>query len=147
MEDGSEHKKAKRTKKCLIKRRLMFQICIDSLFNNKIILKSQQRFRSDHHKVYTEEVNKIVLSSTDDKRLQTLDRVTTYPYATNATIMCESEMLKVFEAKAKLKKLSKVCERETYVKEKERCEMFLKHVKTKCESEIQKYVELKKIAK
>ena len=97
--------------------------------------------------MYTEEVNKIVLSSTNDKRLQTLDRVTTYPYATNVTIMCESEMLRVFEAKAKLKKLSKECERETYVKEKERWEMFLKHVKTKCESEIQKYVELKKNAK
>ena len=33
------------------------------MFNDKIILKSQQRFKSDHHKVYTEEVNKIALSS------------------------------------------------------------------------------------
>ena len=50
----------------------------DSLLNDKIILKSQQRFKSDHHRVYTEEVNKIALSSNDDKRIQTFDKVTTY---------------------------------------------------------------------
>ena len=43
--------------------------------------------------MYTEEVNKIALSSNDDKRLQTLDRVTTYPYGTNAFKVCESQML------------------------------------------------------
>ena len=63
------------------------------MFNDKIILKSQQRFKSDHHKVYTEEVDKIALSSNDDKRLQTIDKVTTYPYGTNAFKACESEML------------------------------------------------------
>ena len=38
--------------------------------------KSQQRFKSEKHDVYTEEVNKIALSSNDDKRLQTFDRIT-----------------------------------------------------------------------
>ena len=85
-------KKAKGTKKCIIKRRLMFENYKDSLFNNKTILKSQLRFKSDHHNVYTEEVNKIALNS-NDKRLQTFDRVTTYPYGTNASKVCESEML------------------------------------------------------
>ena len=56
VEDGSEHKKAKGTKKCVVKRELMFENYNDSLFNDKIILQSQQRFKSDHHKVYTEEV-------------------------------------------------------------------------------------------
>ena len=32
------------------------------LFNDKIILNSQQIFKSDYHEVYTEEVNKIALS-------------------------------------------------------------------------------------
>ena len=64
-----------------------------SLFNNKTILKSQLRFKNDHHNVYTEEVNKIALNSNDDKRLQTFDRITTYPYGTNAFKVCESEML------------------------------------------------------
>ena len=69
------NKKAKGTKKCVIKRELMFENYKGSLFNNKIILKSQQRFKSDHHKVYTEEVNKIALSSNDDKRLQSFDKL------------------------------------------------------------------------
>ena len=70
----------------------MFENDKDSLFNNKTILKSQLRFKSDHHDVYTEEVNKIALNSNDNKRLQTLDRVTTYPYGTNVFKVCESEM-------------------------------------------------------
>ena len=77
MEDGSEHKKVKGTKKCVIKRELMFENYEDSLFNDKIILQSQQVFRSDHHKVYTIEINKIALSGNDDKRLQTFDKITT----------------------------------------------------------------------
>ena len=61
--------KAKGPKKCIIKRELMFENYKDSLFNDEVIIKSQQRFRSDHHKVYAEEVNKIELSSNDDKRI------------------------------------------------------------------------------
>ena len=41
------NKKAKGTKKCIIKRELMFENYKDSLFNDKIILRSQHRFRSD----------------------------------------------------------------------------------------------------
>ena len=83
MEDDSETKKAKRVKTCVIKRRLMFESYKDSLFNNNTILRSQLGFKSDHHNVYTEEVSKIALNSNDGKRLQTFDRVTTYPYETN----------------------------------------------------------------
>ena len=71
----------------------MFESYKDSLFNDKIILKSQQRFKSDHHIVYTEEVNKIALSSNDDKRLQSFNKVTTHPYGTNAFMVCEKRML------------------------------------------------------
>ena len=45
--------------------------------------------------MYTEEVNKIALSSNNDKRLQTFDRITTYPHGANAFKMCESEMVMV----------------------------------------------------
>ena len=61
--------------------------------DKKIIPKSQQRFKSDYHEVYTEEVNKIAPSSNDDKRLQMFDKITTYPYGTNAFKVCESEMM------------------------------------------------------
>ena len=50
------------------------------MFNNEVIIKSQQQFRSYHHKGHSEEVNKIALSSNDDKRIQTADKITTYPY-------------------------------------------------------------------
>ena len=65
------------------------------MFNNKTVYRSQQRFKSYNHDVYTEEVNKIALSSNDDKRLQTFDIITTYPYGTNALKVCENEMLMV----------------------------------------------------
>ena len=93
MDDDSEHKKAKGTKKCVIKVRLMVINYKDCLFNDKIMLKSQQRFKSDHHNVYNEQINKIALSSNDDKRLQTFDKITTYPYGTNVFKVCESEMV------------------------------------------------------
>ena len=90
MNDDIEKEKAKGIKKCVKKRKLMFEIYKDSLFNNKTILQSELRVKSDHHNVYTEEVNKIALSSNDDKRLQTFDKVTTYQYGANAVEVCES---------------------------------------------------------
>ena len=71
----------------------MFENYRESLFNSKAIIKSQQRFKSVHHKVHTEEINKIALSGNDDKLLQTFDRITTYPYGTNAFKVCESEIM------------------------------------------------------
>ena len=43
--------------------------------------------------MYTEKVNKIAISSNDDKRLQTFDKVATYSYGTNAFKVCESKMM------------------------------------------------------
>ena len=92
-DDCEEDKKAKGTKKCVIKRRLKFSDYKDCLLNNEIILKSQQRFKSEKHDIYTEDVNKIALSSNDDKRLQTFDRITSYPYGTSAGKLCKTELL------------------------------------------------------
>ena len=91
-DDDTEMKKAKGTKKCIVKRELTFKNYVDALFNDEIIIISQQRFRSDHRKISTEEVDKITLSSNDDIRIQTFDKVTTYPYGTNALKVCENEM-------------------------------------------------------
>ena len=87
------NKKAKGRKKCVIKRKTLFNNYLHSLFNNKVLYRSQQRFRSDHHKVYTEKINKVARSGNDDKRIQTFDRVTTYPYSTNVFKVCENEIL------------------------------------------------------
>ena len=111
--DGSEDKKAKGTKKSVIKRKLKFEyynnrleatqldnkinfaekniINIDSLKrnhkqfirNNKSILKTQQRFKSEKHNVFTEEINKIALSSNDDKRIQSIDLIETYAHGSS----------------------------------------------------------------
>ena len=87
------NKKAKDAKKCIVKAETIFKNYVDALFNDKILIKSQQRFRSDHHKVFSKEVNKIALNSNDDKRIQTYDKITTYPYGTNIFKICENEML------------------------------------------------------
>ena len=93
MEAGNERKKAKGTKKYIMKKEITFENYRKSFFNSEILLKLQQRFKSGHYKVRTEEVNKIALSGNDDKRLQIFDKTTTYPYGTNAFNVCESEML------------------------------------------------------
>ena len=90
-----KRKKLKEQKKCIIKRRIKFEDYKDSLFNNNTILRLQLRFKSDLHIMYTEEVNKIAISSNDDKRLQIHDKITTYPYGANAFKVCESEMMKM----------------------------------------------------
>ena len=74
-------KKAKGTKKCVIKKMLKFEDYKKCLFDNEPMLKSQQRFKVyKGHEVYTENINKIALSSNDDQRIVALDRITSYPY-------------------------------------------------------------------
>ena len=91
MDDGNNDKKTKGPKKYVIKRILKL--------NNEIILKPHQRFKSETRNVYTEEINKIALSSNDDKRLQTFDRITLYPYGTNVGKVCKTELLEYLNIK------------------------------------------------
>ena len=79
-DDGKEDKKAKGTKKCVIKKMIKFNDYKKCLLNGEIILKSQQRFISNKHDVYTEDVNKIALSNDDDKRIVSSNKITSYPY-------------------------------------------------------------------
>ena len=78
--DFIEMKNAKGTKKCVVKKILKFEDYKKCLFGNEIMLKSQQRFRSENHKVYTENINKIALSSDYNKRIIGSDKITSYPY-------------------------------------------------------------------
>ena len=97
MYDTHVTKKAKRTKKCVIKRRLKFNDFKDCLLNNEIVLKSQQRFKSERHDVYTEKINKIALSSNNDKRLQAFDRTASYLFGTSAGKVCKTELLSKYK--------------------------------------------------
>ena len=92
-DDDNEVKKAKGTKKCVIKKELKFNDYKNCLLNIEIVFKSQQRFKSERHDVYTEEVNKIALSSNGDKRLQTFDKFTTYPCGASVGKVCKAELL------------------------------------------------------
>ena len=95
MDDDSEKKKAKGTKEAVIKRLIMYEDYTYCLFNDGTMLRSQKRFKSNYHDVYTEEVNTIALSSDDDKRSQAFDKVTAYPNKTNAFKVCDSKTMVV----------------------------------------------------
>ena len=73
-------KKAKGTKKCVVKKMTKFDDYKKCLLNDKVIFKSQQRFISNKHDVYTEDVNKIALSNDDDKRIVPSNKITSCPY-------------------------------------------------------------------
>ena len=79
-DDGKEDKKAKGTKKHVIKRMIKFNDYKNCLLKDEVILKSQQRFISKKHDVYTEYINKIALSNNDDNRIVSSDKITSYPY-------------------------------------------------------------------
>ena len=75
-----EMKSAKGTKKCVVNKMLRFEDYKKCLFDNGKVLKLQQRFKSENHEVYTENINKIALSCDNDKRIVTSDTITSYPY-------------------------------------------------------------------
>lgn len=63
------------------------------MLRNEVILRSQKRFKSDYHKVYTQEVNKVAISSNDDMKIQDFDGITIHAYGIPTIKVCESEML------------------------------------------------------
>ena len=62
--------------------------------NNKLISKTQQRFKSEIHNDFTEEINKAALSSNDDKGMQSFDSTETYAYGTSKDLVSEKEEIK-----------------------------------------------------
>ena len=59
--------------------------------NTKSILKGQQRFKSERHNDFTEEINKIALCSNDNERMQPIDLIDAYTYATSKNLVSEEE--------------------------------------------------------
>ena len=114
-------KKAKRTKMCVIRRKLLFEnykSCLEAiqfenninhLENNKINInslyknyreflrnnsKTQNRFKSEKRNVFTEEIDNIALSSNHDKRMQSNDSIETYAYETSKDLLNAKEEIK-----------------------------------------------------
>ena len=76
--DGSEDKKYKRIKKCVVKKTLKFEDYKTSLFNDSTEYRSQLMFRSSRHEVHTIEVNKVAFNRDDDKRISRKDGISTF---------------------------------------------------------------------
>ena len=119
-DNNDEDKKANDTKNCVIKREFKFQdykncleaakienkinhleknkIDVDSpkefIKNNKLLLRTQQIFKSERHNVFTEEINKVALSLIDDKRMKSIDSIETYAYEMNKDLVCKKEEIK-----------------------------------------------------
>ena len=76
--DGSEDKKCKGIKKCIVKKTLTFEDYKTCLFNDSTEYRSQLMFRSSKHEVHTIEVNKVALNRDDDKRISKRDGISTF---------------------------------------------------------------------
>ena len=79
-DDGKEDKKAKGTKKCIIKKMIKFNDYKKCLLDDEVILKSPQRLISKKHHIYTKNINNIALSNNDDKRIVSPNNISSYPY-------------------------------------------------------------------
>ena len=90
-ENDKEHKRVKGINKCVTDKVLRFNQYMDALRLNKTIRTTQQRFKSDHHTITTEETNKIALSRKGDKSKQIFDGITTYPIGIDNDILNELE--------------------------------------------------------
>ena len=77
--DGSEDKKCKGIKKCVIKKTLTFEDNKNCLFNSDMTYRSQLMFKSIKHEVHMIEANKVALNRDDDKRISKRDRISTLP--------------------------------------------------------------------
>ena len=76
--DGSEDKKCKGIKKCIVKKTLTFEDYKTCFFSNSTEYRSQLMFRSAKHEVRTIEVNKVTLNRDDDKRISRKDGISTF---------------------------------------------------------------------
>ena len=72
--------------------------CIKS---NEFLLKYQQRFRSEKHNIFTEDIEKI---ANDDKRTQSIDLMEKYAYGTNKEVVGTNMINFDCVAKEKIKK-------------------------------------------
>ena len=85
-------RKQKEQKKCVVKKEIKHEDYLNCYKNDTYLYKTQLRFNSRHHEVYTIKINKIALSVNDDKRLQVHDGIT-FAHGTNVGIVCKAELL------------------------------------------------------
>ena len=54
-------------------------------------MKTQQRFKGETHNFFTEKINKIALSSNDDKRMQSIDSIETYAHGMSKDLITQEK--------------------------------------------------------
>ena len=112
LDNTDEVKKAKGTKKCVIQNQLTFKDYVNVLANKAPMIKSQFGFRSRNHEIYTEKINKIALSSNDNKRIQDDNGINRYPYSyfvnNNKKVDTKSELDILREEAKTLRNKSKI---------------------------------------
>lgn len=64
---------------------------MNDLLLNKTLMNMEQRFKSDHHMITTEEINKISISRKDDKRVKNSEQIRTYPIGIDDYLFNELE--------------------------------------------------------
>lgn len=92
---GEVEKRCKGTMKCIVRKRISsddFKECYET---SRIQYRTQHRFASEKHVVYTQRINKVALSINDDKRIQDNDRNKIYAYGTSVCIICKEELVKI----------------------------------------------------
>ena len=77
VEDDKVVKKCKGIKKNVVKKGITFDDYIRCLFSGEKQMKSMKIIRSENHDIYSKEINKIALSSNDDKRQVMEDKIHT----------------------------------------------------------------------
>ena len=77
IEEDKSVKKCKGIKKSVVKKGITFEHYFDCLFTGEKQMRSMKIIQSKFHNIYSKEVNKIALSSEDDKRLILKNKVNT----------------------------------------------------------------------
>ena len=93
IDDGNSDEKLQEQKKYVIGRILTFEDYNNCLQIEKIILRPEKKFKNEANNVFLEELNKIALGSSNDKKLQTFNKITSQPYGVNAVKVCKTEVL------------------------------------------------------
>ena len=91
--NGTEDKRCKGIKKCVVKITICFDDYLNCLFNakSKIIYRKQLMFRNNKHEIYTVEVNKVALNRDDSKSIAKKDGVSTLARGQNS--LCWNSLL------------------------------------------------------
>ena len=76
--NGSEDKKCKGIKKCVVKKTLTFEDYKTCLFSDSTEYRSQLMLRSSKREVHTIKVNKVALNRDDDKRISKRDDISMF---------------------------------------------------------------------